>query len=141
MNQCRRQFVRLKSKRPRSALVCDAALRVDQIYAVWPAGIGSFSRVAKLVEHGGKFNPKLSHASAGDECSFFLSLRARKNNFVFDVAFHLPNITRMRFGYVNNQESHAIAILFVKLIESRNLPPEWRSRVAAEYQNHRLQLV
>jgi hypothetical protein len=47
----------------------------------------------------------------------------------------------MRFRNVNNQECNAPAILFVKLIESGNLPPEWRSRVAAEYQNHRLQLV
>jgi hypothetical protein len=47
----------------------------------------------------------------------------------------------MRFGNVNNKESNATAILLVKLIEGRNLPPERRSGVAPEYQNHRLPLV
>jgi hypothetical protein len=47
----------------------------------------------------------------------------------------------MGFGYVNHQERDAPAILLVELIEGRNLPPERRSGVAAEYQNHRLPLV
>jgi hypothetical protein len=47
----------------------------------------------------------------------------------------------MRFGNVDHQESNPPAILLVELIEGRNLPPEWRSSVAAEYQNHRLPLV
>jgi hypothetical protein len=47
----------------------------------------------------------------------------------------------MRFGNVDNQESNPLAILLVELIEGRNLPPERRSSVAAEYQNHGLLLV
>jgi hypothetical protein len=39
----------------------------------------------------------------------------------------------MRFGNVDNQESDAPAILLVEFIEGRNLPPERRSRIAAEY--------
>jgi len=97
--------------------------------------------MAKLVEDGRKLNPKFPHASPGDECSLFFSFRASKNNLVFDIPLHLPNVAGMRFRNVNNQERNAPAILFVKLIESRNLPPEWRSRVAAEYQNHRLLLA
>ena len=47
----------------------------------------------------------------------------------------------MGFGNVNNQEDNAPAILLVKLIKGRNLPPERRSSVAAEYQNYGLLLV
>jgi hypothetical protein len=47
----------------------------------------------------------------------------------------------MRFGNVHNQERHAPAILLVKLIEGRNLPPERRSSVAPKYQNHGLLLA
>jgi hypothetical protein len=47
----------------------------------------------------------------------------------------------MRFGNVHHQKSNAIAILLVKLVEGRNLPPERGSGVTAEYQNHRLPLI
>ena len=108
-------------------------MRVDQIDPVWPARKGSFGRIAKLVEHGWKLDPKFPHTSPGDECSFFFRLRAGKNNLVFDIALHLPHVAGMRFGNVNNQERDAPAILLVKLVEGRNLPPERWSRVAAEY--------
>jgi hypothetical protein len=135
------QLFWLKPKGARLALVGNAALRVDQIDPVWPARVGSFGRIAKLVEHGRKFNPKFPYASPGDECPFFLRLRASKNNLILNIAFHLPNVAGMRFGNVNNQESDTPAILFVELIEGRNLPPERRSSVAAEYQNHGLPLA
>ena len=108
-------------------------MRVDQIDPVWPARIGSFGRIAKLVEHSRKFNPKFPYASPGDQCPFFFRFRASKNNLVLNVALHLPNVAGMRFGNVNNQERNAPATLLVKLIEGRNLPPERRSGVAAEY--------
>jgi hypothetical protein len=92
-----------------------------------------FRRIAKLVEHSRKFDPKLPDASSGYGCSFFFGLWAGKNNLIFDVALHLPHVAGMGFGNVNNQESNASAILLVKLIEGRNLPPERRSGVAAEY--------
>ena len=112
-------------------------MRVDQIDPVWPAGVGLFRRIAKLVEHSRKLNPKFAYARPGDECPFFLRLRAGKNNLVLNIAFHLPNVAGMRFGNVNHQEGNAPAILLVKLIEGRNLPPERRSSVAAEDNDER----
>lgn len=47
----------------------------------------------------------------------------------------------MRFGNVDNQEGNVSAVLLVKFVEGRNLPPERRSGVAAEYQNHGLLLA
>jgi len=135
------QLVRLKSKRPRPALVCNPALRVDQVNAVGPAGISLLRRVAEFIEHGRKLYPKLAHAGPGDEGSIILSFRAGKNNVVFDVALHLPNVAGMSFGNVNDQESDAAAILLVELIERGNLPPERRSSIAAKHQHHGLPLV
>jgi hypothetical protein len=43
----------------------------------------------------------------------------------------------MSFEYVYDEKSHLAAVLIVELVEGRNLPPEWRSRVAAEYENYR----
>jgi hypothetical protein len=47
----------------------------------------------------------------------------------------------MRFGDVNHQESDAIAVPLVKLIERGSLPPEWRSGIAAKHQHYRLGLI
>jgi hypothetical protein len=47
----------------------------------------------------------------------------------------------MRFRNVNHQERDPPAILLVKLIEGRDLPPERRSGVAAEHQDHGLLLI
>jgi len=100
-----------------------------------------FGRIAELVEHSRKFDPKFPHASPGDECPLFFRLWAGKNHLVFDIAFHLPHVAGMRFGNVDNQERDAPAIPLVKLVEGRNLPPERGSGVAAEYQNHGLLLT
>jgi hypothetical protein len=116
-------------------------MRVDQIEPVRPTCIRPFRRIAKLVEHGRKFDLKFPHASPGDERSFFFSLRAGKNNLVSDIALRLPQVAGMRFCNVDNQERNAPAILLVKPIQGWNLPPERRSRVAAEYQNYGLPLV
>jgi hypothetical protein len=47
----------------------------------------------------------------------------------------------MRLADIDDQESDAIAILLIKLIECGNLPPEWRSRIASEHKHDRLALV
>ena len=47
----------------------------------------------------------------------------------------------MRFRDVHHQKSHSIAVLLVKFVEGRNLPPEWRSGITSEHQHHRLLLV
>jgi hypothetical protein len=139
--ECHLQLFWLKPKGARLALVGNAALRVDQVNAIRPARICPFRRIAKLVEHGWKLDPKFPYASPSDECPFFLRLRANKNNLVLNIALRLPNVTGMRFGNVNNQEGDTPAIPFVELIEGRNLPPERWSSVAAEYQNHGLPLA
>jgi hypothetical protein len=47
----------------------------------------------------------------------------------------------MGFGDVDDQETRAVLVLLVELVEGGNLPPEGRSSIAAENQHNWLLLV
>ena len=64
--------------------------------------------------------------------AFFFVLRASEDDFVFDVALHLPDVAGMRFKNIDNQEGDFAVVVVVELVEGGNLPPEGRSSVAAE---------
>jgi len=132
------QLLGFKSERPWPALVSNASICVDQVNAVWPACVGSFRGVLESVDYSGKFDSQLAHTSSSHQGTLLEIFRTGEDNFVADVAFHLPNVTGMRFKNVHGKEGNTIAVLFVKFVERRNLPPEWRSSVAAEYQHDRL---
>jgi hypothetical protein len=57
---------------------------------------------------------------------------------VIQIIGILPHIACVRFANVNHVERHLIAILLVELVESGNLPPKGRSRVAAKHEDHGL---
>jgi hypothetical protein len=57
---------------------------------------------------------------------------------LFDVALHLPNVGRMRFGDVDNVKCYSIRVLLIQLVERGNLPAEWRSGVATKHEYDRL---
>ena len=44
----------------------------------------------------------------------------------------------MGFDDVDNEECYSVAVLVVELVKGGNLPPEWRSSVAAEDEHHGL---
>ncbi len=140
-NQGGTQQVRFKAKGTRQTFIGDAALRVDQIDAVGPAGVGPLGRVAKLVQHAGKLYAQLAHARSRDVGTLLFIFWTGENDLVFDIALHLPDVAGMRFRDVHHQKRHAIAVLLVKFVEGRNLPPEWRSGITSEHQHHRLLLV
>ena len=133
-------MIRFKPKGTRFAFECDTALRVDQVNAIRPACIGVFGRIAKLIEHGGKLDPKFPNAGPGDERAIFFSFRAGKNNLVFDITLHLPDVAGMRLGDVDNQEGNGRGTAR-RACGPENLPPERRSRIATEYQDHGLPLT
>ena len=114
----------------------DAAVLVDQINAIGPPGVGLLGGVAEFVEHRGKLDPQLAHASTGDQGAFIFILRAGKDDFVADVAFHLPNVAGMRLQNVDHEKRNLAVVLIVEFVEGRNLPPEGWSSVASEDQNH-----
>jgi hypothetical protein len=47
----------------------------------------------------------------------------------------------MCFGDIHHKKRNLIGVLIVKFVEGGNLPPEWRSSVAAEDHHHRLCFV
>ena len=121
--------------------ICDAAVRIDKVEAVGPTCVGLFGRVAELVNHSGNLDPKFSHARPTDQGALFFIFRAGEDDFVFDIALHLPHVARMRFRDVDDQERTVAAVLLVKVVEGGILPPERRSRIAAENQHDRWLLV
>jgi len=135
------QLLRLETKWSRWAFIGDAAAHVDQINSVGPACVSSFRRIAEFVEDRGKLNREFSHASSGHKSALLFTFRTTENNLIFDIALHLPDVTGMRFGDVNHQESHAFPVLLIKLVESGSLPPEWRSGVASKHKHNRLRSI
>jgi hypothetical protein len=134
----RRQFTRLEPKWARLALVGNFALPVNQVNAVGPAGVGQFRRVTKLVQNGGELYAQFSHACSCDKRPFLFILRTGEDDPFFNIAFHLPDVTRMGFGDVNHKEGNATSVLLIELVEGGSLPPKWGSGVAAEHEDHRL---
>ena len=139
--QCRTQLIRLKTKGTWFALVSDTAVGIDQIKAIRPTCVCTLRPVAKLIENAGEFYAELSDAGSGDVSAFLFILRAGEDDLVLYVALHLPDIAGVGFGDVDHQKRDAILILLVEFIEGGNLPPEWRSSVAAEDQHDGLLLV
>ena len=77
----------------------------------------------------------------GDGSALVFTFRAGKHNVVPDVALHLPDVTRMCFSDVNGQKCNFSFVPFIKCIEGRNLPPEWRSGVTSKNEDHWLAAV
>lgn len=131
---CGFQFGRLESERAGFALICDSALRVDEVQTVWPPGIGAFCHVTEIIDHSRQLDAQAIDAGPGEGDTLGIISRACKDEFFFDIVFRLPDIARMGFQDVDDQERNTIAILLVKAVQGGNLPPERRSCVAAEDQ-------
>ena len=126
------EFVRMEAEGAGLALVDDAALGVDEVNAVGPAGVGLLGGVGEIVEQRGELDAELADAGGSEFSTFVLRFWAREDDVVLDVALHLPDVAGMRFEDVNRVERDAVVIPIVELVEGRNLPPEGRSSVAAK---------
>ena len=113
-------------------------MSVDEIDTIGPSGVGALGSVAELVEHSWKFDSELPHTGASDQAALLFVLGASKNDFVLDVALHLPDVARVSFENVDDQKGDAISILIEEFVKGGNLPPERRSSVAAEDEDNRL---
>ena len=116
MNQGCRQLVRLKSKRPRSALIGNAAFGVDQVDAIRPAGICHFDMVVEAIDEGWEFDAQPANTRSGYGGAFLLVARAAKEDVVPNVALHLPHVGRMGFKDVDRVEIDLALVLLRKLI-------------------------
>jgi len=132
------QIVGLESKRARLALVGHAAVSIDQVDAVWPAGVGALGGVVESVDHCRELDPKFANTTSRHLAALVVIARAGENDLVLQIALRLPHVAGMRLDNVDNQERDLLVVLIVKLVERGNLPPKWWSSVAAENEHDRL---
>src|SRR5438876_2969567 len=132
LEQGRCELISVEPKGSGLALVSDASALIDQVNAVWPAGVRLLGRVTEFIEYCGEFDPELPYARSGYKSAFLFGLRSGEYHLIFNVALHLPHVTGMRFGDVHHQEPDLALIPLVEFVEGGNLPPEGRSSVAAE---------
>ena len=131
------QFLGMEAKGTRLALVNEATVTIDEEEAIGPSGVGFLGCIFEAVDHGRELDAKFAYAAVGDVHAFIEAARAGKDDVVFYVALHLPDIARVSFEDVDGVKSDVITILLVELVEGRNLPPEGRSSVAAEDKHDR----
>ena len=136
--ECCSKFLRTEAKGAGLALVDHFALVIDEIQAVWPGRVGFFRGITELVQYRGELDSQFSHAGSGNPSPLFFIFWAGKDDVVLKIACHLPDIAGMGLSDVNSQERNFTLVLLIELVESGNLPPEGRSSIASEDENHGL---
>jgi hypothetical protein len=124
----------MKSERAWTAFISYAPLFINQINAIGPAGVSLFRSVVETIDERGKFDAKLPHAHARHLFALANVLWTGEDDFIANVALHLPNIAGMRFEDIDGVKLDLLPIVVVELVESGDLPPKWWSGVAAEDQ-------
>jgi hypothetical protein len=135
------QFRWFEPKRTGLALEHHPAITINQIETVWPTGVRNLSSIVEAVDNGGKLDAELANARAGNLRAFFFILRTGKDDRVTNIAAHLPNVAGMSFLDIHGVKRHPASVLLIQLVQGGNLPPKWRSSVAAEDQHYRLLLA
>ena len=120
------------------ALEADLALAIDQVQAIWPAGVGALGGVPGIVQDRGDLDLQVADAGGGHVRALILVFGVGEEHFLAQVNGQLPAIRRVSFLDVDDKEIDLIAVLAVELIEGGNLPPEGRSSVAPEDEHHGL---
>lgn len=110
----------------------NAALRVDDVEAIGPGGVGLLGGVVDGVDQGGDFDFQAADAGLGDGFAFGGGFGIGVNDVLALVDGELPAVARVRFLDVDDVEIGAILVLVIEAVEGGNLPPEGRSCVAAE---------
>jgi hypothetical protein len=118
-----------------AGLVAHAPVLVDDIEAIGPTGVVAFGRIIKRVDDSGELDAKLHDAELAQFAAFIEALGAGENDVIVEIVGVLPDVAGMSLANVDHVEGDAVSVLLVQLIENGNLPPEGRSRIAAEDEN------
>jgi len=110
----------------------DAAIAIDHVEAIGPAGVGAVGGVVNRVHDGGKFYSELHDAKLAEFAALVETFRTREEDVIVEIVGIFPEIRCVRLADVNDIERRAIFVLLVEFVEGGNLPPERRSSVAAE---------
>lgn len=127
----------MEAVRARSAFESDAALFVDDVQPVRPAGVCLLRCVLDVVQQRRNFDLEPTDTGVGNCFALGVGLRVGVNDALPLVDGELPAIARMCLLNIDNEEVGAIFVLAVEIVEGGNLPPEGRSSVAAEDEDHR----
>ena len=128
------EIFRVEPEGTRLALVCDATALFDQIEAVRPSGVGNFNAVVEAVDDSRKFDAQLAHANSRYRRTLLLIARTAEKHLVANVALHRPNVSGVRLEDIDGVEIDLALVLLGQLVQGGNLPPKWRSSIAAEDQ-------
>jgi len=130
----------METERARFALVQYLPAGRDQVKAIWPTGVGRLHLIVEAIDQRRELDSELTYANSCERCALGLILGTCEEHSVLNVGLHLPNVGWMRLEDVNRVEGNSVLVLLGQLVQGGNLPPKWRSGVAAEYQHHRLRL-
>lgn len=132
------QVLRMESERSRFAFIHNASAWFDQIQTIRPSRIRCLHAVIEAVNQGWKFDSQISHACASEKGALRFIARTPKKHFVAHIAPHFPCIRGMGFQNIYSVEIDLAFISLGQPVQGGNLPPKWRSCIAAEDQNDRL---
>src|SRR5215470_9990222 len=93
--------------------------------------------IRDAVQKSGNADAQFPYAGGSRRIALTIASRRGEQHAVADVRGHLPEIGRVRLLDIDHIECDTIFIHVVKPVEGGNLPPEWRSSVAPEYQYDR----
>lgn len=101
---------------PGAGLVGDAAVAIDYVEAVGPAGVVAFGGVLEIIEHGRKFDAELDDAHLPHLGALVHIFRRSENHVIVDVVGILPYVGGVRFAYINRVERDLILVFFIQRV-------------------------
>ena len=129
------QILGMEPERSWLALIKNAIVGSDQIHAVWPPCVCNLNLVIKAIHKRGKLDAEFAYARTGYKGALLLIAGAAEQHFVTNVALHLPYVGGMGFQDVDRVEIDLTLVLLRQFVQGGNLPPKWRSGIAAENEN------
>jgi hypothetical protein len=127
----------MKAEGTRFALVQNTTVGPDQVKSIRPSGIGGLDLVIEAIDHRRKLDAEFAHARAGDRSAFGLVFWTSEEDFVADIALHLPDVGWVGLKNIDRVKVRLALVLLRQFVQGGNLPPKGRSSIAAENQHHR----
>jgi len=122
----------MEAERAGRRFIGHAAIAGNHVKAVGPAGVSEVGGIVEGVGDRRDLDSKLRDANLPEVGALIETLGTRQHDVVPQIVADLPGVACVRFTDVNNEEGDLIPIFIVQLVQGGNLPPKWRSSVAAE---------
>jgi hypothetical protein len=127
----------MESKGTWFALKSDLSVWLNQIQPIGPTCVCRFNLVVEAIDESRELDVQFANAGASHGSTLLLVSRTAKQDIVANIALHLPHVSRVSFEDVDGIEVDLALVLLGQFVQGGNLPPEWRSGIAAEDENDR----